>query len=276
MRNLIIVGDFRTGHDTYSQRTDEFSKILDSKLSQITVLAKEKDADILLLNSIKEKTSEIGIVPILLKHFYAASTYYAPSTKKSAFIDILEAANCIKKAGEAGIEVITDITDLPLRLIAGKVDGWILYQGLADNLTPMAELIEEAVASGKLNGVICLKGASDNQLPGVLAVNPLVRTKEQSDNPNLIVISGQSAESHSLKIDPNVFFYENASTESTYDNTVESDFVKRLKAETINVQNDHEMDSEKNLREMMEETFKKVNVSETGRLIIQNLFSQTV
>jgi hypothetical protein len=275
MKNLIVVGDFRTGHDAYSQRTDEFGKILDSKLAQITSLAIAHKSEILLLNGIREKTSEIGMIPILLKHFYGVKTHYASICRRSPFIDILEAANCVTAAKPEDIEVISDITDLPLRLIAGKVAGWILYQGPAENLAPMAELIDNAVASGGLNGIICLKGKSDTQLPGVMVVNPLVRTKENSDIPNVIVVNDDSATSHSLKIDPNVFFYENASSDNIEENGAESDFVRRLKAETLETHPDQEMDSEKNLRQMIEETYKKVNVSDAGKAIIQNLLNQT-
>jgi hypothetical protein len=277
MKKILVIGELRTGYDTYSQRTDDFVHTLDSKLNFITNYAVENGAEILFIGGLRERNSDIHSLPTMMKHFYKTSVYSAQTlVKKSGFTDILSAANCLKDINNLAIEIHHDAKALPLRLLKGAENtGWLYYTGDIAEIIPMAELIAEAVQDKRILGVITNSTHQTTEIEGVYAVSPVFRKNEDSKAPIMLLLDGATATSLEVAHNANVFEFSNV----TYDqneSSVESDFVSRLKAETLLLEcSRDEMDSEKNLKHLIEESLNVSTVTETGKEIVRSLFAQT-
>jgi hypothetical protein len=278
MKNIIVVGELRSGYDTYTQRTDDFVKTLDEKLSFIIAEAQKNDAAILFIGGFKERNSDVHVLPTIIKQLYKVEAYTVPiATKKSGFTDILYAANCINDSEILGIEVHADPAELPLRFLKGTdKNGWVFYTGSYDDLVPMAELIAEAVTEKRIKGVITNSTKKTTDLFGVFTASAVFRKNEDSPAPRIVNICGDVAEEVEVQRNTNVFEYEDVAYQAG-DSVAESDFVTRLKAETLLLDNSRDkMDSEIRLSNLIEDNLKKQNVSAISSEIVRSLMAQSI
>lgn len=276
MNSIVVIGELKTGFDSYSQRTDDFSSSLNKKLDFITSFAIKNNAPILVLGGVKDRQADLPSIPSLMMQFYKTPVYVPKSkAKRNGFSSILEAAKCTLDTDTLGIEICDDPSGLPLRLIGGKSNGcWIYYTGDVVDLIAMEDIIRTAVDEHKITGIIANSINNKTSVYGVHCVTPVFRKNDSSNKPSLLLVEGKNIIDVEIQHDCHVFEYENVNYEN--DRQEESDFVSRLKAETLLIGNESdEMGSQKNLKTLIEENFKQHKISETSQAIIRSLYEHS-
>ncbi|MFK4132086.1 hypothetical protein ACI2KR_07285 [Pseudomonas luteola] len=271
MQKYIVVGEIKTGFDAYTQRTDDFAKLIVQKLSFISDLAAKENAKIMLLGGIKERTADVPVIPTLITQFYKAPYFAWPGKgRKHGFTEIFCAAQCVQNAAILPVKYCQDASDLAKHLITDVSElSWVYYSGDYKDLLPMEDTIQSAVKDGQIFGVVCTSSSVMSTIENVMSVPPLVRTKPDQDPPFVYLVDGESITLIDVPHSTNVFEYENVVTEEKF---YESDFVNRLRQETLNHSKEDPMESQQRLRSLLDESMESSSLSTVGKEIVNALY----
>ncbi|MDU8351284.1 hypothetical protein RYA05_05145 [Pseudomonas syringae pv. actinidiae] len=277
MDNVIYVGEIQTGYNSYSQRTDDFADTLMRKLNHIMNLAEEHQANVVLLGGIRERISDINSLPIMISNFFRGSVFLDHGSRKSGYKDILLASKCVQSIEEINLPIFDNIDKIPPYLInhTGKPQ-WLVYTGDIEDTLVLDQLMIEAIDEGKALGIIAPSKEQRQESPMFKPVHKVFRDNQSKDSlPTVLLVKDGIPEFLPLEHDANTFKFENVTADEI--EFSQSEFVKRLHAESLNSNDSQDkMSSQVKLESMIGETLKRRQVSPVSSEIIRDLFNQTL